>query len=235
MSTRGRSALLVVLVVGVIVLGSARSYAASIIAEPASVTNILEGYRLRSDIEVPTTGIDDPAPPAPDAWLMTTDVAQFTRSSSEATSAIAIQMTYNTDDLQNAIKQFKYPERTESWANGRVMIYPLCRTVTGGGVPVAAGWALCGVAVTDTTPGVTGHYAGSFDTFRSENPGDLINYAGSWGVDTGAHTAWAIISTAGWTDGYMYEFSVSPEPATLALLGAGGVAALLLRRRRARK
>jgi autotransporter-associated beta strand protein len=48
---------------------------------------------------------------------------------------------------------------------------------------------------------------------------------GSWGVDTGNHTAWAVLD-------HNSQFAVLPEPATAALMLAGAAAGMFLRRRK---
>jgi hypothetical protein len=87
----------------------------------------------------------------------------------------------------------------------------------------------------------TQNYAGSFSSFLTSlggqysadasNPSllsqtQINSLVGSWGVDTGANAAWAVVN-------YDAEFGVVPEPGTFALFGAAvGAMALAYSRRR---
>ncbi|MDY0168320.1 MAG: autotransporter-associated beta strand repeat-containing protein [Thermoguttaceae bacterium] len=68
-------------------------------------------------------------------------------------------------------------------------------------------------------------YLGSWDAFTNAYGSDLDALLGSWGVDTGGTSVWAVLN-------HNSEFGVLvPEPGTWLMLLAAGTAGLLLRRR----
>ena len=76
---------------------------------------------------------------------------------------------------------------------------------------------------------VVEEYLGSWDDFTSEYSADLVAHLGSWGVDTGDATVWAVLD-------HNSQFGVLgvPEPGTLALLMFGTTGLLAFGRRRQR-
>jgi hypothetical protein len=82
---------------------------------------------------------------------------------------------------------------------------------------------------------ITRDASGNWVNAVSQNIGGTPNFVfgaynssyglGTYGVDPSTDTAWAVVNHAG-------DFAVAPEPATLTLMGLGGVASLLMRRRR---
>lgn len=72
------------------------------------------------------------------------------------------------------------------------------------------------------------NFQGSWDAFATAHSIDASNlsqFLGSWGVDTTANVAWAVLD-------HNSEFAVIPEPSTLVLAGLGLLGLLLLWRRR---
>src|SRR5206468_1922551 len=74
------------------------------------------------------------------------------------------------------------------------------------------------------------NYQGTYQSFAIANgvtDGNLSNFLGSWGVDIGSNTAWAVVD-------HNSQFSVlsTPEPGALGLLALGGVAMMRRRWRR---
>jgi hypothetical protein len=82
------------------------------------------------------------------------------------------------------------------------------------------------------TPDANGNWINAFNGNTGGTPNFVLgaydpSYGlGTYGIDLSNSTAWAVVNYAG-------DFSVVPEPATLTLLGLGGLS-FLLRRRRAK-
>ena len=77
----------------------------------------------------------------------------------------------------------------------------------------------------------------SLSTFMTNNSltatDNLNAYVGNWGYDPVSDTAWAIVDFQ--SSGNNFVFAVVPEPSTIALLLAGGLAMLPVIRRRLRR
>jgi hypothetical protein len=74
------------------------------------------------------------------------------------------------------------------------------------------------------------NYKGAYDQFAADNgvtDSNLGEYLGSYGVDIGSDTVWAVLD-------HNSQFATIPEPATISLLGVG-IAVLLVRGRERRR
>ena len=160
--------------------------------------------------------------PGPTARFLASDVLQLTGMSvpvggvAGQTDAYGLSMSYNAGLIGSS-----YPYLATLMPNGYWM-----NAVNGN---------LGGIGVTPpTTP-----FVESLATFMTNNSltstSNLNAYVGDWGYDPSTDTAWAIVDFQSNPVSGNYVFAVVPEPSTIALLLAGGLALVPVIRRRLRR
>jgi len=175
---------------------------------PATVSM---AWRTRTLSEAYPTHTSPPVPP--DSFGLVSDVVNLTGmdDGTGLTDYFVLQMTYDPDLLVYS---------TAGWDENDL--------ASVGGIYLA--WLDPGTSL--WTNAVLGNYGGT-PTFAgvgpwsdSGSPG-LSDDLGRWGVDLTdpTHTAWAVVN-------HNSQFAVVPEPATLVLLGLGGLGLILSRKRR---
>lgn len=192
-----------------------------------TATTVSMAWRSRTDIEVdsrgyPMDGIQMP-PMAYDSYGVISDVLDLNGVVGE----YVLEMDYSDDARVITGAGWPYTEDGMA-ALGFLYLGWFEDTPSGGVIPTVREW----VNAVDGNSGAGSHavrnYLGSYDDFLTDplysDTSNLSKYLGSWGVDTTGNTMWAILD-------HNSEFSAVPEPATLSLLGIGGVALLRCRRK----
>lgn len=156
-----------------------------------------------------------------DAYTMVSDILNL--GGIAAGDVYVLEMTYDEASIF-----YEYPWYDEQLLDDLHRIY-LGWFETDDSVGTATGYDEWVNAVdgNSTTGGsAVPHYKGTWDEFLVEYPGADTNlgaYLGSWGTDISDDVVWAVLD-------HTSPFGVVPEPSTLLLLAAGGLA--LVRRAR---